>query len=393
MRLGLFLILLLLPLPTLAGDREPTPDDLKWGHWMMAYHARKDVGSVPDFLAYLDQGTIWEWEKNDDSAHDATITPRPGYTSCRYAMVMGFLAPIFAQNPDKVGGWLIDVLSEDTKRAAALALVAAGIEDKAPPSYAALMAEAKADAPSLDVPALRACDLDMYWGATFASGDARYVDRILDVLDPASPRTGNDLYDMVMRRSAQWSLGSNMRYAVVERAVAQRREAATGDLRRALDEVWAAYEKNKAAARLPVHDGDFSALLAIVDAREIAKAVEAPSYAGLGIRPLKTARRGDVVTAHLITSGMGLDDRFSADVTYSVRLLYPDGRVYGEFKDIEATRGGPIVRRFDAWSARGHLDIEFVPDDPLGTYTAEVIVRDNVSGKALTLTNAIDLVE
>lgn len=385
----LCVLVFFLPLPALAGDRQPTPDDMKWSHWMMEYHARKDVEGVPGFLAYLDQGTIWQ----EDSAHDATITPRPGYTSCRYAMTMGFLAPIFAQNPDRVAGWLTDTLSKDTQYAAALALVAVGLEDRAPASYAALIEEARADAPALDVPALRACDLDMYWGATFTSGDAQHVNRIMDVLDPASPRTGNDMYDMVMRGSAKWSLGSNMRYAVVERAVAQRREGATGDLRTALDEIWAAYEKNKAAARLPVHDGDFSALLAIVDAEEIKEALRAPSHKGLEIKSVHKARRGDVVTAHLVTSGMDLDKDFGADVTYNVRLLYPDGRVYGEFKNIVATKGGPVAQRFSAWSARGHMDIEFEPDDPLGTYTAEVEVRDNVSGKVLHLTQTIELVE
>lgn len=378
--------------PNALAKPQPTAQDMEWGHWIMTYHAHKEIERVPGFLAYLDQRGTWQ----EDSAHDETIAERPGYAPCRYAMTMGFLAPVFAQNPDKVAGWLTSSLSDDTKTAAALALVSMGLEARAPKPYARFVETAHDFAPSLEAPALRACDLDMYWGATFASGDRRYVNAIMDVLKADSPRTGYDLYDEAMRRSAVWSLGSNMRYAVVERAVKARRAAAEGALRKALDAVWETYEQNKANATLPgASDGDFSTMLAIVDEENIAHELAKPAHGGIRISELGEAKRGDMVRLYLGFTGMELDEEFRSDVTYTATFLRPDGQPYTKEKCGGEMVGSKTVlpSRFNAFSAVEYVTVEFGPEDPLGTYTAKVVVTDNISGKSLRLEQTVELVE
>ena len=107
---------------------------------------------------------------------------------------------------------------------------------------------------------------------------------------------------------------------------------------------------------------------------------ETPHYT-----PISVARRGVPIFTVIIIAGAGLRTDGTADVTFDAVIRKPDGSVYGRQTDMVGvqSRIDPSPKALQL--CRDYMGVRIEPNDPAGTYTAEVVVRDNVKKLALHL--------
>jgi hypothetical protein len=94
--------------------------------------------------------------------------------------------------------------------------------------------------------------------------------------------------------------------------------------------------------------------------------------------PVSVARRGVPIFTVVVFAGAGLRSNGTADVTFDAVIRKPDGSVYGRDKDMVGVQGRIDPSPKALQLARDYMGIRIEPKDPAGTYTAEVVVRDNV---------------
>jgi len=356
-----------------AADFDPN----KWGRWAMYYYFHKDAKSVPDFIDAFDKSGI--------------LVKRKGRIE---APLSGGLSQIFAQNPDKIKKWLTPDLSLEMKEIAVVALLLEGLDSYAPNSLEASIQKHKENTTTQisNITPSTPADLDLMWGALFASENPVFFHKIVSVLDDKGSPTGNKMNDTILRGAAKWSLGSNMRqHVLVERLVQNKIKNTKGSIKKALDEIWAKFGEDKKGLRFQEYDGDFSAGLNIADPNVIEE-LKKPSDQGLNVKIVKEAKRGDDAIFHLIFSGMELSENYNANVTYDAQVLAPNGDVYFEDENLNAmvTRS---PKRFSVFTSRDMLGIHFDPDDLFGTYRVIITITDNISKKTLKFEQNIELIE
>ena len=81
----------------------------------------------------------------------------------------------------------------------------------------------------------------------------------------------------------------------------------------------------------------------------------------------------------------GLDSKGSVDVTYDIVIRKPDGSIYGEQKDFVGLKGKYVAPAHSLQLAKERMGIRIDSQDPSGTYTVEVIVRDHIKKVELPL--------
>ena len=170
--------------------------------WMMRYyqHPRPDLTiSAVEFMA-----------KSGELSHKGAQPP-----------IGAFLSEVFIQNPGAVEQWQTQLRNgtDDQERILALALWMSDVKELLPllkamasgssasvGEYAkGLLATRPPDLLRDDVAS--AGFLDMLWGGFFATGDERYVRRIIGTLPLA--KTEGDIQEKLIGSAAQWSLTSN----------------------------------------------------------------------------------------------------------------------------------------------------------------------------------------
>lgn len=115
------------------------------------------------------------------------------------ALTIGFLGSVFAQNPQRVDGWVKDLA--DLPRAHR-SLVASAVWQSGHPSGATLLRELSANSPMrgeieklvaqpnttvINTPVLSPSSMNLQWGAFLASGNERHVVAILDAMGADRP--------------------------------------------------------------------------------------------------------------------------------------------------------------------------------------------------------------
>ena len=108
------------------------------------------------------------------------------------------------------------------------------------------------------------------------------------------------------------------------------------------------------------------------------------------IKTASKAQRGETVAAVVLFYGCAADRAGNCSSSVELRLRRPDGSTYGEFTG--ELWGGPAPPE-GAWEAGAdNLGFEVEPDDPLGTYTFEAVVRDRVAHRELKLSQTVEVV-
>ena len=367
-------ILLVFCLAALVPARAQFFDDNNVDHWMTEYYIDKDVSHVSAFV---------HWIAGFDFAKNPNFSPP----------VTGFLVGVFTDNPDRVRGWIADVApNAEAKTVIERALWMSG--------HADLIAEVFHDspdyvtrqAPSLMTLALETPGMwDVMWAAFSATGNAAYPARLIDLLDDSVTFTGDPKIDAVYHRTVAWSLASNMsQHELILRMVRREAQRRTGPVQQTLKEMLAKVEAERGA--MPDCDGDFCASLALVSEENL-KELDKPYDQVPVLTELHEAKTGDHIAVTFSFAGMALADDLSADVSYDLKTIRPDGALYdsGEHKDLVALRH-KVPQRFSVFDNRPMIVIiRFEPQDQRGTYRVEAVVKDNIGGKAVKLVKEITL--
>jgi hypothetical protein len=79
------------------------------------------------------------------------------------------------------------------------------------------------------------------------------------------------------------------------------------------------------------------------------------------------------------------------DVTYDIVIRKPDGSIYGEQKDFVGLKGKYVAPAHSLQLAKERMGIRIDSQDPSGTYTVEVMVRDHIKKVELPLKAAFEV--
>lgn len=215
------------------------------------FYRNPEPGGVPDTLRILDE--------NGMLAKDGADVDSP---------LIGFLAALFERYPEHVERWTAVDYSRDVQRLIGYGLVQAGMAERSAAflrrnGWPAEVIDMIGSAPDsiLSMPIVTAAQLDMLWGASFATGDRRYPERLLDyvaetlalerygvedIADVGRPENlrghrnpqlekmfgryeREDAMRLVVVASAVWALGSNAKQHVFVMEAVQDRIAAGPD--------------------------------------------------------------------------------------------------------------------------------------------------------------------
>ena len=101
--------------------------------------------------------------------------------------------------------------------------------------------------------------------------------------------------------------------------------------------------------------------------------------------PLETARRNVPFFTAIIFVDPGTNAAGVADVTCNIIVRKPDGSIYGQEKNLVGWKEKYIFPAHNLQLAQAYMGIRIEPQDPTGTYTVEVLVRDNIKKIELPL--------
>lgn len=365
---GLVLVLLLFAAPARAGQ-----------DWFTYYYLDRDTSQVVPALREL--------------AEEENLSAGP-----QEAPVASFFAEVFRSHPGEAAGWIEAAgLDPETRKPLVKALWLAGLESEAL-KRARQDHWPKADVEKLRRPppdrfAFRISDpghMDMMWAAFMATGDTRYATRVVDVLDYAVPEGDAGMTALLLRSAARFSLVANaLRHEYVHRALEVEAVRRTGPSREILAGVLA--EVPEGAQSFPTRDGEFSALLFVTDDPDFRRRwAELPVEEVPEIEPVFSTGRGRPLEVELVFTGMGLDPDLRAEVAWDLTILRPDGKAYGEFRDLRALQGRR-PSRYMVSLAESAVQITFDPPDPPGIYVLKAVARDRVGNRRVELLARLEL--
>lgn len=356
----------------------PSAAAFKLAESIVFFYVRKDPAAVPDMLAAM--------------RNSQTIAG----TGLSRATLAGFFSMLFLQNRARVEGW-IGTGSDypvDSKSVLIFALWQSGNADL----IASLFHEEPGflrDKPGnlYTLAPSRPVEMDLKWGAFFATGNPGFLATLVDALDPGRALTGSNELDKSIRINAAQGLAYNLRqHEVLERYLRRRAAEASGPYKQALDALLAIRSQTFRPAL--DRDGDFSGSIAMLKLPDKPTtnggAPEAMALTGA----MPQARHGDTIGVTVLFSGMALQEDLSADVSYDIKVTGPDGSV-----DPRSAQQGvtalkeKVGGRFNVVDSRSTLSVHFEPNDKPGPYRIDVLLKDNVGDRKVTLTRSIELID
>jgi len=93
------------------------------------------------------------------------------------------------------------------------------------------------------------------------------------------------------------------------------------------------------------------------------------------ISPIDTYKRGEDVIPIIIFSTDGKDSVGNANLTYDIKIVKPDGTIYGEFKQLEVWKDAPAPIMH---LIKQPIDIHLEENDPIGIYKVQTTIYENV---------------
>ena len=139
--------------------------------------------------------------------------------------------------------------------------------------------------------------------------------------------------------------------------------------------------------------GDFGAMLLLT-------AKPGEFLAGWGkssdVAPIELAARaprGVPIVAFVVFSGCAPDAEALCNTTVDFKVFKPDGTVYGEFTGMELWQNKPLPPTRTLHLGEGFARTVIEPEDPLGFYGVEAIVRDLNAGVSVFLRQEFEAVD
>ena len=103
-------------------------------------------------------------------------------------------------------------------------------------------------------------------------------------------------------------------------------------------------------------------------------------------------KRNEFITALLLFSGCGVDEKGNCDLLVKYKILQPDGKVYADIPVQKAWAGKPPADN-DLQVSKAYIKIRIENKEPLGVYQVMADVVDKVSGESLSLLTKFEAIE
>ena len=359
---------------SLANAAENTED--YYQDWATYYYLNKDTAKMGEYIKSLeDNATI--------TKHKATGAP-----------IAAFLSVVFANNAEKINTWMKSVrFTGETKDTLEEALWISGNGGKIYELFGdrkEYAAERPVNLEQIEV--TNPIYIDMMWGAFSASGQAEYVTKVIDALNEKKKLSSDAEQDKTTRETARWSLKSNItQHELVERTVvaemAKRPEPVKSVLKSILNEA------RKERKTFDKHNGDFSAMLAVI-AENVTANLTKYTNEEIKANSLDKVKRGDKIAINVLFSGMQLDNELNADVSYDLKVVAPDGSIYDQlaFGNMKIMKE-KTARRFGTFYNHDVVVIKFEGKDKDGVYKINATTKDNIGKKSVPLSAKIELIQ
>ena len=115
------------------------------------------------------------------------------------------------------------------------------------------------------------------------------------------------------------------------------------------------------------------------------KKPEAPKF-----KTISSAKRMVPIHATILFAGAGSNDDGRAHVICDVKVLKPDGSIYGAREGLVATKN-PIPSATTLLLASERLVVRIEPKDPAGIYVVEAVVKDKIKNVGLKLKQSFSI--
>ncbi len=131
--------------------------------------------------------------------------------------------------------------------------------------------------------------------------------------------------------------------------------------------------------------GGFGVMLGITDRPKEFEEQWASSIRAVPVSMPSTIERNSPAQLFVIFTGCPADAAGNCDVVATLRLLKPDGSVYGELKDVDFWTGRPAPKPGSIERARHGIGFRIETSDPAGEYRVKVDIHDRVSNITFAL--------
>jgi len=384
------LLILLLVIPGKAVEastaldqmrRASLPDTTARGYryidnFMELYYLNKPATRVAGFLYVLNQTRMLE-----DYPH-ATQG------------ISAFMGVLFAENPDRVLEWLMPPPSKRGKglaqppalydgEMAKMLQYAVWLSGRSGEQKVARLFEQKpgylsaAPVPLMERAVKKEGDLDALWGAFLASGDEKYVGRIIDTACSGPPE---------LQKAAAQSLQENAKsHELAARALRARIAG------KPCDNIKPLLPKPLNLGKM---DGEFSAGLLLANFRDSTKLMDGPIEAITRLPAVPKVHPGEKISVILTFSGMAISEDLNTDVDFDFVLIGPDGKPV-EKSNIDRRRITPIKRsgRYLVYHPASFISLFFKEEYPAGTYKVKITIRDNTGKRQIGLQEQVEFVK
>jgi hypothetical protein len=209
-------------------------DDAEWISWNTFYYANpQPARTVPGIRFFSQKGALRKAQQP----------------------LAVFFGRVFAQNRNSLGKWVDELRRgpEDQQFFAGLALWFSDVTDRdrwldtlgenGSSQLRSYINDLRGDKPPdlTSIEVRQPLELDMLWASFFATGDTRYVVRVIQVLAPSSGQRS----DATVAAAARWSLTSNARAHSLVLEVCRKRASQQPEIADVLNEVIAKAESEQ----------------------------------------------------------------------------------------------------------------------------------------------------
>lgn len=258
--------------------------------------------------------------------------------------------------------------------------------------------------PILNWPEHSARANDMMWAAFFASGDKRYLKRLVSEMRHCNEKDSVLIY--VTGATAQWSLCANAKSDPkiaeylndIQKEVSPDlkillKEALDGnpaDFRMRMNETILQFKKDNTTtnssnimtskAQIDFDQNGLRGMFCLIDNKRFFDEWQKPDTPK--ISPVDTYKRGQDVFPIIIFSTDGKDSKGNADLSYDITIKKPDGSIYGHFEQLTIWKDAPAPTMH---LVQQPINIRIEQSDPFGLYKVDIVIHENCKKIALPL--------
>lgn len=143
----------------------------------------------------------------------------------------------------------------------------------------------------------------------------------------------------------------------------------------------------------PDHNGAFSAMLVVIPEAQLPE-FNKTDGGNHHVTRVARAQAGAKMAVKLVFTGLARDVAGNGDVTYDLKVMGPDGLIYGasDYSHLVAMRGplGDTKHVFD--NRTKVVLMSFDPQDKPGVYTIKAVARDEVAHLEVPLTTTVEFI-